>query len=331
MISFPFADYWGLYMGFLGMVLLLLCLDLGVFQKNPHRPTFKEAGIWSIVWISLAGILNLALWGYGREVFGEITGNRLALEFFAGYVVEKCLAVDNIFVFALVFTSFRTPVEFQHKILFWGILGALIFRAAFIAMGSVLMQYHWVVVAFGVLLIVTGIKLLLSQGNANPADHGVVRFVKRFYPVAPDDERGNFFRSINGVRCVTPVFLALLVIEFSDIVFAVDSVPAIFALTKEPFIVFTSNVMAILGLRSLYFLIAGSLDKFSHIKYGLASVLVFVGLKMSWLNNLFGGKFPLGWSLGIIAILIGGSIVSSLVANRKKESEFENQVRMGQH
>lgn len=319
MISFPFADYWGLYAGFLGFVLLLLGVDLGVFQKTPHRPTFKEAAGWSLVWISLAGFLNLALWFYGREVLGEATGNRLALEFFAGYVVEKCLAVDNIFVFALVFTSFSTPIEFQHKILFWGILGALIFRGVFIAMGSVLMQYHWVVIGFGVLLIVTGIKLLFEKGEPNPADHGVVRFVKRFYPVAEDDGKGSFFRRINGVFCVTPIFLALLVIEFSDIVFAVDSVPAIFALTNEPFIVFTSNIMAILGLRSLYFMIAGSLEKFSHIKYGLAAVLVFVGLKMSWLNNYFDGKFPLGWSLGIIAVLIGGSIISSLFANKKAE------------
>lgn len=317
MILFPFADYWGVYLGFLGLISVVLCLDLGVFNKTPHRPTIKESTLWSLAWVTLAGVVNLILWMYAKTIYPEPVANQVALEFLGGYIVEKTLAIDNIFVFALVFSFFRIPVKFQHKILFWGIIGAVFFRGAFIALGSYIMKYHMVVVGFGILLIFTGIKLLFQKEEGNLEDHWVIKLVKRFYPVASDEGTGVFFRRVNGVFCVTPVFLALMVIEISDIVFAVDSVPAIFALTKEPLIVFTSNILAILGLRSLYFLIVGSLDKFSHIKYGLAGVLVFVGLKMSWLNTVFDGKFPLTWSLAIIGVLIGGSIISSLIQVKK--------------
>ncbi len=320
MIYFPFSDYWGIYLAFLGLISIVLCLDLGIFNKTPHRPTIKESALWSLCWVILAALFNLGLWLYTRSIHTEPVANQLALEFLGGYIVEKTLAIDNIFVFALVFTFFRIPLKFQHKILFWGIIGAVFFRGAFIALGSYIMKYHLVVVGFGILLIFTGIKLLFQKDEGNLEDHWVIRVVKRFYPVASDEGTGVFFRRINGVFCVTPVFLALMVIEISDIVFAVDSVPAIFALTKEPLIVFTSNILAILGLRSLYFLIAGSLDKFSHIKYGLAGVLVFVGLKMSWLNTAFDGKFPLTWSLAIIGFLIGTSIISSLIQLRKNEA-----------
>lgn len=317
MIYFPFSQYWSIYLAFLGLISVVLCLDLGVFNKTPHRPTIKESALWSLSWVALAAVFNLALWFYTRSVHSEPVANQLALEFLGGYIVEKTLAIDNIFIFALVFSFFRVPVKFQHKILFWGIIGAVFFRGAFIALGSYIMKYHLVVVGFGILMIFTGIKLLFQKDEGSLEDHWVIKAVKRFFPVASDEGTGAFFRTINGVFCVTPMFLALMVIEISDIVFAVDSVPAIFALTKEPLIVFTSNILAILGLRSLYFLIAGSLDKFTHIKYGLAGVLVFVGLKMSWLNSVFDGKFPLTWSLMIIGSFIGASIISSIIHMRK--------------
>lgn len=243
-----------------------------------------------------------------------------ALEFLTGFVVEKSLAIDNIFIFAVVFAYFGIPKIYQHKVLFWGILGALVFRAIFIAMGSVLMQYQWVVLFFGALLILTGIKMFFAGTKAqNLENNFLIRQLKKVFRVHPHIEGQNFFIKKNGLTYVTPLFLALIFLELSDIIFAVDSVPAIFALTKEPLIVFTSNIFAILGLRSMYFMLAGVMDRFAYIKYGLASVLVFVGLKMVWLNEAFGGKFPINWSLGIIALFIGGSIVTSIVIDRRKQ------------
>jgi tellurite resistance protein TerC len=242
-----------------------------------------------------------------------------ALEFLTGFVVEKSLAIDNIFVFAVVFAYFGIPKIYQHRILFWGILGALVFRAIFIAMGSVLMQYHWVVIFFGALLILTGTKMFfVGTEPQNLENNFIVKQLKKVLRVHPQVEGQNFFIRKDGLLYATPLFLALIFLEMSDIIFAVDSVPAIFALTKEPLIVFTSNIFAILGLRSMYFMLSGVMDRFAYIKYGLASVLIFVGLKMVWLNEAFGGKFPIGWSLGIIAGLIATSIVASAFIDRKQ-------------
>lgn len=333
MILFPFDDYWWFYAGFTSFVVLLLALDLGVFHKKAHEVSFKEASIWTTVWISMALVFNYLFYLYAQYQFStherytsiagfdpEAQAKTTALEFLTGFVVEKSLAVDNIFVFAVVFAYFGIPKIYQHRVLFWGILGALVFRALFIAMGSVLMQYHWVVIFFGALLIVTGFKLFFAGTKPqNLENNFLVRQLKKVFRVHPHIEGQKFFIKKDGLTYVTPLFLALIFLELSDIIFAVDSVPAIFALTKEPLIVFTSNIFAILGLRSMYFMLAGVMDRFAYIKYGLASVLVFVGLKMVWLNEAFGGKFPINWSLAIIAILIGGSILLSIIIDRKKQ------------
>ena len=247
----------------------------------------------------------------------------MALEFLTGFVVEKSLAIDNIFVFAVVFNYFAVPKIYQHRILFWGIIGALLFRGIFIALGSVLMQYEWVVWFFGGLLIITGIKMLFAgDEEADLEKNFLIRLLKRFFRVHPKIEGDKFFLIKDGKRYVTPLFIALIFLELSDIIFAIDSVPAIFALTKEPLIVFTSNIFAILGLRSMFFMLAGSMDRFIYIKYGLAAVLMFVGLKMVYLNHAFGGKFPISWSLGIIISLIGGSMLASWIEDRRRRQDI---------
>ncbi len=333
MILFPFYDYWWFYLGFTAFVFVVLALDLGVFHKKAHEVGFKEASIWTTVWISLALVFNYLFYLYAQYRFStherytslpnfdpDTQAKTTALEFLTGFVVEKSLAIDNIFVFAVVFAYFGIPKMYQHRVLFWGILGALAFRAIFIAMGSVLMQYQWVVLFFGALLILTGIKMFFAGTKPqNLENNFIVKQLKKIFRVHPQIEGQKFFIKKNGLTYVTPLFLALIFLELSDIIFAVDSVPAIFALTKEPLIVFTSNIFAILGLRSMYFMLAGVMDRFAYIKYGLASVLMFVGLKMVWLNEAFGGKFPINWSLGIIALLISGSIVVSIIIDRRKQ------------
>lgn len=342
MVLFPFYEYWWFYVGFTTFVLAMLALDLGVFHKKAHEVSFKEASIWTTVWISLALVFNYLFYLYAQyrfsthERYTSIPGfdadaqaKTTALEFLTGFVVEKSLAVDNIFIFAVVFAYFGIPKIYQHRVLFWGILGALIFRAIFIAMGSVLMQYQWVVIFFGALLILTGSKMFFAGTKPqNLETNFLVRQLKKVFRVHPQIEGQNFFIKKNGLTYVTPLFLALIFLELTDIIFAVDSVPAIFALTKEPLIVFTSNIFAILGLRSMYFMLAGVMDRFAYIKYGLAAVLVFVGLKMVWLNEAFGGKFPINWSLTIIATLIGGSILVSLIIDRRKQKLNIDKVKL---
>lgn len=329
MILFPFSDYWWFYIVFSLFILLILALDLGVFHRKAHEVGFKEATVWTAIWITLALIFNYAFYHYAFYRFstdirytsipGFDAGEQAktsALEFLTGFVVEKSLAIDNIFVFAVVFGYFAIPKIYQHRILFWGIIGALIFRLIFIALGSVLLQYQWIVIFFGILLMITGIKMFFAgTGVQNLENNFIIRQLQKIFRVHPRIEGDQFFIRKNGLLYVTPLFLALIFLELSDIIFAVDSVPAIFALTKEPLIVFTSNIFAILGLRSMFFMLAGVLDKFIFIKYGLASVLVFVGLKMVWLNEAFGGKFPIEWSLAIITGLVGISILASIIYN----------------
>lgn len=322
-LLFPFAEYWWFYLAFTSIVLFLLALDLGVFHKEAHRVTFKEAATWSVIWVGLALVFNYAFYQYAFWKFaddprlagaGAAVANQLGLEFLIGYLVEKSLSVDNLFVFVAVFAFFGIPEKYQHRVLFYGILGALIFRAIFIALGSVLMQYEWVVLFFGGLLILTGIKMFFAPKQAiDPSKNFVIKLLKKFLPITPTIHGQKFFITENGVRYGTPLMLSLVFIELSDIIFAVDSVPAIYALTDEPLIVYTSNVFAILGLRALYFLLAGVYQKFHLLKYGLGVVLIFVGLKMVWLNQLFGGKFPVSWSLGFIGAVIGISVVVSLL------------------
>lgn len=336
MVLFPFADYWWFYAAFTVFILVVLALDLGVFHKKAHEVSFKEASIWTTIWISLALIFNYIFYlyadwkfntdpAYASLVNGDPSGTAktVALEFLTGFVVEKSLAVDNIFIFAVVFAYFGIPKIYQHRVLFWGILGALIFRAIFIAMGSVLMQYKWVVLFFGVLLIVTGIKMFFAGTEEKDLDKNIlIRLLRKFFRIHPKIEGQSFFIRKDGLLYVTPLFVALIFLELTDIIFAVDSVPAIFALTKEPLIVFTSNIFAILGLRSMYFMLAGVMDRFAYIKYGLAAVLIFVGLKMVYLNEAFGGKFPITWSLSIIAFFIGSSVVASIIIDRRKRAKL---------
>jgi len=336
MILFPFYDYWWLYLGFTAFVLIVLALDLGVFHRKAHEVGFKEASIWTTIWVGLALVFNYLFYLYSQYRFStherytslpgfdpDMQAKTAALEFLTGFVVEKSLAIDNIFVFAVVFAYFGIPKMYQHRVLFWGILGALVFRAIFIAMGSILMQYQWVVIFFGALLILTGIKMFFAGTKPqNLENNFIVKQLKKVFRVHPHIEGQKFFIKKNGLTYVTPLFLALIFLELSDIIFAVDSVPAIFAITKEPLIVFTSNMFAILGLRSMYFMLSGVMDRFAYIKYGLASVLVFVGLKMVWLNEAFGGKFPIHWSLSIIAALIGGSIAASIIIDRSKRKSL---------
>lgn len=313
-IIFPFVEYWWFYAGFTVFVLVLLGLDLGVFHRHAHVVSFRESLAWSIVWVTLALLFNYAFYVYASQRFGGEVGARVGLEFLTGYVVEKSLAVDNVFVFVLVFAYFGTPPQYQHRVLFYGILGALVFRALFIALGSVLMQYSVIVLVFGAFLILTGVKMLWAPDQkVDPDKNAVVRLFRRFIPVTPDLHGPRFFVTLDGRRHATPLLVALVFLEMSDIIFAVDSVPAIFAITAEPLIVFTSNVFAILGLRSMYFLLAEAIERFQLLKYALALILMFVGMKMVWLNDAFGGKFPIEWSLSIIATLLVAAIVVSLL------------------
>jgi tellurite resistance protein TerC len=332
MISlFPFTDYWWFYLAFTGFVLLLLALDLGVFHRKAHPVSFREAAIWSSVWIALSLAFNYlfylyALWDLAGDPRLSAAGlnpaaaaRQAALEFFTAYLVEKSLSVDNIFVFVLVFRYFAIPAEYQHRVLFFGILGALVFRAAFIALGAALLQYHWVIIFFGLFLVFTGAKMLfVPEKPIEPEKNALIRLFRKFVPVTASFEGQRFFVRVKGIWHATPLFVTLLFVEATDVVFAIDSVPAIFALTREPLIVFTSNVFAILGLRALYFLLAGAVEKFHLLKYGLALVLIFVGLKMAWLNEASGGEFPIEISLGIISVLIAGSIAASLLLPRPR-------------
>jgi tellurite resistance protein TerC len=244
--------------------------------------------------------------------------DQTALEFLTGFVVEKSLSVDNIFVFVVVFSYFAIPPKYQHRVLFYGILGALVFRIIFISIGAALMQLHWVIWVFGGFLILTGLKILFApEKPIEPDRNPIIRLLRRLIPVTPQLHGDRFFLRKDGVLYATPLLVTLVFIELSDIVFAVDSVPAIFAITKEPLIVFTSNVFAILGLRALFFLLAGVMHRFWALKYGLGLILIFVGLKMVWLNEAFGGKFPVTWSLGIIGFVLAASVILSLSVARR--------------
>lgn len=327
MSYFPFTVYWHFYVSFTVFVVILLALDLGVFHRTARPFSFREAATWSAVWIGIALAFNyffyrFSLWSFSHDprlttIPGfdpRTSAEQVSLQFLSGYLVEKALSLDNIFVFVVVFSFFGIPAIYHRQVLFYGIFGALIFRAIFIAAGSALLQYHWVMVLFGAFLVLTGIKMVFAPDRAiTPERNPVIRLFRRFVPLTPDLHGQHFFVRAKGMLYATPLLLVLLFIEVSDILFAIDSVPAIFALTREPLIVFTSNVFAILGLRSLYFLLAGAVERFHLLKYGLAVVLVFVGLKMAWLNDYSGGEFPIGWSLGIICGVLVLSILASFL------------------
>ncbi len=317
-MNFPFAEYYWLYGVFIGFVFLLVLFDLGLISKAKQNITTKEALVWSVIWITIGLLVGVGVWQYSTTKFGPEIGNQLGLEYLSGYLIEKALAIDNIFVFVLIFTSLKIPKNLQRKVLGWGILGALFFRAVFISIGAVLVQYKFMLYIFGAFLLITGIKMAFPTKEELKLEDGMMyKMLKKILPLTPSLEGGKFWIYENGKRLFTPLFLALLLIEFSDIIFAIDSVPAIFAITKEPFIVFTSNMMAILGLRSLYLVLADAIHRFEYLKYGLSFILIFVGLKMVWLNDLFDGHFPIGWSLGIIGAVLFVSIALSWFKEEK--------------
>ena len=306
------TDQTWLWVGFNGFVLLMLAIDLGVFHRKAHVVSFKESMTWTVVWISLAMVFNVWVWNH----FGPQKG----LEFFTGYVIEKSLSVDNVFVFALLFSYFRVPQLYQHKVLFWGVLGALVMRAAMIVLGAALItKFSWIIYLFGAFLIITGIKMVVKkEEEIHPENNPVVRWFKKFMQVTPDFRGDKFFVRENGIRMATPLFVVLLLVEISDVIFAVDSIPAIFAVTKDPFIVYTSNVFAIMGLRSLYFALAGVMDKFHYLKIGLGFVLAFVGTKMLLGHTPW--KIDTQLSLGIIVGILAASVIASLVKPKKEEA-----------
>jgi tellurite resistance protein TerC len=308
------------WIGFIACVIVFLALDLGLFHRHAHVVRFKEALLWTGIWFSLAMVFAFAL----RPLRGE----RESLEFLTGYLIELSLSMDNVFVIALIFTYFRVPSQFQHRVLFWGILGALVMRGLMIGVGVALIDWlDWILYVFGAFIVYTGIKMFFTETEVEPEKNRVIRLARKIFPVSPHFD-GQKFRTVwNGKMALTPLALVLLMVETTDLIFAFDSIPAIFAVTRRPFIVFTSNVFAILGLRSLYFVLAEAIGYFRYLKYGLALVLVFIGVKMlidphdnppRW----FQADVPIITSLITVATIIVISIIASLVAAwREKKND----------
>ena len=295
-----------MWLGFNAFVLAMLAVDLGVFHRKAHEVSLREATAWSVVWVTLAMGFNGWIW--------YAWGKGPALEFLTGYLIEKSLSIDNIFVFVMLFSYFAVPRLYQHRVLFWGILGALLMRGIFIGVGAyVLEQFHWVLYIFGAILILTGIKMMMRQESHSPEHNPVLRWMRRVLPLTDRYHGQSFWITEGTKRLATPLFLVLVMVELTDLVFAIDSIPAIFAVTKEPFLVYTCNVFAILGLRSMYFLLAGVVHRFVYLKYGLAAVLLFVGTKMILIDIY---KVPTALSLVVVLSTITASIVASLVKTR---------------
>jgi tellurite resistance protein TerC len=301
------------WIAFLAFILLLLLLDLGVFHKKSHVVSFKESIIWSGVWIALAMAFNVVIFLW--------RGENDSMLFLTGYVIEKSLSVDNLFVFLLIFSYFKVPNQYQHKVLFYGILGALIMRALFIWGGiAILTKFTWVVYLFGAFLVFSGIKMLMPQSDDHDLEKSwVVQWTKKIFPTHPHFEDDKFFHRVNGVLHVTPLFITLIFVEFSDLVFAIDSIPAIIGITSDPFLVFTSNVFAILGLRSLYFALKGFADIFHYLKYGLAFILVFIGVKMLLLYWNF--HMPVSVTMSVIFSVLMLSVLGSVWSNYNKKKK----------
>ncbi|NYE61149.1 tellurite resistance protein TerC [Duganella sp. 1224] len=307
-----------MWAGFVAFVLLMLAVDLWVFGGNKaHKVTAREAGAWSLGWFALALAFNGGLWWYLHGTVGPEIAQQKSLEFLSGYLIEKALSVDNIFIFLLIFTAFQVKAEYQRRVLIYGVLGAIVMRAIMILAGAwVVSEFSWVLYLFGAFLLYTGVKMLKTvDEEPDVTRNPVLRFARRHLPVAEGDHGEKFIVWKDGKRYVTSLLLVLILIEATDLVFAVDSIPAIFAITSDPFIVFTSNMLAILGLRALYFLLADIADRFHLLKYGLALVLCFIGLKMLLLPWL---HIPVHISLSVVAVLIAGSVIASLYVNRNK-------------
>lgn len=309
------------WLGFGALVTVLLALDLGVFHRHSQDTTIRQAAKSTLIWCALAMAFNVYV--YWAAGMGKV-GLEKASEFFTGYLVEWSLSIDNVFVFAVIFTYFKVPKKYQYRVLFWGIIGAVVLRLAFILVGTALLhRFHWVIYLLGLFLIYTGIKLSAHDDEFDPEASLVVRVSRKLFRVSTGDHGEQFFAREAGKLCITPLFLVLLVIDFVDIAFALDSVPAILGITKDTFIVFTSNIFAILGLRALYFLLAGAMDMFRYLNYGLSAILVFVGVKMitqEWIEDhlLGGGKIPHWVSLAVIVSLLSVAIGASLLAVRRE-------------
>lgn len=298
------------WIGFVAFILVVLLLDLGIFHKKSHTVGFKESILWSGVWIALAMAFSvIILYWRGQEDF---------MFFITGYVIEKSLSVDNLFVFLLIFSFFKIPNQYQHKVLFYGILGALVMRAFFIWAGiSVLERFEWVIYIFGAFLVFSGVKMLMPHGDEHDLEKSwVITWTKKIFPTTPHFHEDKFFVKINGAWMITPLFITLIFVEFSDLVFAVDSIPAIIGITNDPFLVFTSNVFAILGLRSLYFALKGFADMFHYLKYGLAFILMFIGVKMLIMHWF---HMPVQITMAVIFSILMISVLASIVSNNNKK------------
>jgi tellurite resistance protein TerC len=305
------ANIW-FWIGFIAFVLAMLALDLGVFHRNPHEVRPKEAGLWVAVWVALALAFaaGLHFWA-GKEV---------ALTFLTGYVIEESLSADNIFVMVLIFEYFRVPKNCQHRVLFYGILGALVMRGLFIAAGAALVtNFHWVLYVFGALLVVTGVRMAFKHDEEFDGEQNtIVKAARRYLPMSHEFKGKHFFTIENGRRIATPLLLVLILVEFTDLIFAIDSIPAIFGVTTDPFLVFTSNIFAVMGLRSLYFLLAAVVDRFHLLKYGLALILTFVGFKMlteRWI------EIDIMMSLAIILGVLALSVIASLIWSKHESQQ----------
>jgi tellurite resistance protein TerC len=309
-----------MWAAFVAFVLVMLALDLFVFGGNKaNKMSVKVAAVWSLAWVGLALLFNVGLWWHLNGTIGQEIADRKALEFLTGYLIEKSLSVDNIFIFLMIFSSFHVAAEYQRRVLIYGVLGAIVMRAVMILAGAWLVrEFNWVLYIFGFFLIVTGMRMLImAEKEPDLRKNPVLKFARRHLRIAEGDHGEKFTVMQDGVRYFTPLFLVLILIEASDLVFAVDSIPAIFAITTDPFIVFTSNIFAIMGLRALYFLMADVADRFHLLKYGLAMVLTFIGAKMliaPWYH------VPVAASLAIVAVLIGASVIASLIVARKRLS-----------
>jgi tellurite resistance protein TerC len=323
-----------LWVGFVVFVLAMLALDLGVFNRKAHVFTIREAIAWTSLWVALALGFNVAIYflyerhwlGVGLSIGHELDGRTAALQFFTGYVIEKSLSLDNIFVIAMIFSYFSVPTIYQHRVLFWGIIGALVMRGLMILAGAALIErFDWIIYVFGALLIMTAVKMLIVRhDNLDPGKNPLIRLAKRLYPLTDDFDGPKFFAHVDGKRAITPLFLSLLIVESTDLLFAVDSIPAIFAVTRDPFIVFTSNVFAILGLRSLYFALAGMMEKFRHIKSSLVFVLAFVGVKML-LTHYY--PIPTFVSLSIILGILAVGLIASIVGAKRDTAALASPIK----
>ncbi|MDC7706409.1 TerC family protein [Vogesella indigofera] len=308
------------YAVFFVAVLLMIAVDmLALKQSGSHKVSIKEAGIWSAIWVGVACSFGGWLWWYlaNDPAYGPTIANQKTLEYFTGYVIEKSLAVDNIFVFLLIFGFFKVPVEYQRRVLLYGVFGAIVLRTVMVFLGAALVQeFSWILYVFGAFLLFTGLKMMLPEKDeqADLADNALLRFLRRHLRITDDYHGEAFFVMKNGLRYATPMFLVLMMVELSDVVFAVDSIPAIFAVTMDPFIVLTSNIFAILGLRAMFFLLADVADRFHLLRYGLAIVLSFIGVKLLMLEFL---KIPVAVSLAVVFVVIIGSVIASLLFPKK--------------